>query len=82
MDRIGAELSESPATSADDTNTGSGEHLLFFDSSLQRWADIFRDDSFTTDVSSQGVTAWSVSYDAAALHIDLLTSRPTRYSQS
>ena len=42
---------------------------------LQRWADIFRDDSFTTDASSQGVTAWSVGYDAAALHIDLLTSR-------
>ena len=36
MDRIGAELSESPATSANDTNTGPGEHLLFFDSSSQR----------------------------------------------
>ena len=42
---------------------------------LKRWADTFSDDSFTTDVSSQGVTAWSVSYDAAAHHIDLLTSR-------
>ena len=42
---------------------------------LKRWADTFSDDSFTTDVSSQGVTAWSVSHDAAALHIDLLTSR-------
>ena len=42
---------------------------------LHRWADIFRDDSFTSNASSKGVTAWSVSYDAAALHIELLTSR-------
>ena len=42
---------------------------------LRRWADSFSDDPFTRDVSSQGVTAWSVSHDAAALHIDLLTSR-------
>ena len=42
---------------------------------LQRWADFFRDDSFTVDVSSQGVMAWSVDYEEAALHIDLLTSR-------
>ena len=42
---------------------------------LERWPETFSDDSFTTDVSSQGVTAWSVSHDAAALHIDLLTSR-------
>ena len=42
---------------------------------LQKWADTFRDDSFTTDVSSQGVTAWSVSHDSAPIHIDLLASR-------
>ena len=42
---------------------------------LQKWANTFSDDTFTTNVSSQGVTAWSVSYTAAALHIDLLTSR-------
>lgn len=42
---------------------------------LQRWAESFRDDSFTADVSSQGVMAWSVGYEEAALHIDLLTSR-------
>ena len=36
MDRIGAELGESPATSANNTNTGSGKHLLFFDSSYRR----------------------------------------------
>ena len=42
---------------------------------LQKWADTFRDDSFTEDVSSQGVTAWSISHEAAPLHIDLLASR-------
>ena len=42
---------------------------------LQKWANTFSDDTFTTNVSSRGVTAWSVSYAAAALHIDLLTSR-------
>ena len=44
---------------------------------LQRWVDLFRDDSFTTDVSSQGVAAWSVGYDEAAIHVDLLTTRLT-----
>ena len=44
---------------------------------LQRWVDVFRDDSFTTDVSSQGVAAWSVGYDEAAIHVDLLTTRLT-----
>ena len=42
---------------------------------LQKWADTFRDDSFTADVSSQGVTAWSVAHDSAPIHIDLLESR-------
>ena len=42
---------------------------------LKRWADTFSADPFTTDVSSQRVTAWSVSHDAAVHHIDLLTSR-------
>ena len=45
---------------------------------LQRWADTFRDDSFTTDVSSQGVTAWSVTHDSAPIYIDLLASRLSR----
>lgn len=45
---------------------------------LQKWADTFRDDSFTTDVSSQGVTAWSVTHDSAPVHIDLLASRLSR----
>ena len=44
---------------------------------LQRWVDVFRDDSFTTDVSSQGVAAWSVGYVEAAIHVDLLTTRLT-----
>ena len=42
---------------------------------LQRWADSFRDDSFAVDASSKGVTAWSVGYDAAARHSDLLAGR-------
>ena len=42
---------------------------------LKRWAETFSDDSFTMDVSSRGVTAWSVSYDVAVLYIDLLTTR-------
>ena len=44
---------------------------------LQRWVDVFRDDSFTSDVSSQGVSVWSVGYDEAAVHVDLLTTRLT-----
>ena len=42
---------------------------------LQRWADGFRDDDFTEDVSSRGVIAWSVDYDAAIANIDLLSRR-------
>ena len=42
---------------------------------LQRWADSFCEDSFTIDASSKGVTAWSVGYDDAARHIDLLADR-------
>ena len=42
---------------------------------LQRWVDGFRDDPFTTGASSRGVVAWSVDYDAAARHIDLLAGR-------
>ena len=42
---------------------------------LKRWVNGFRDDAFTTDASSKGVTAWSVDYDAAARNIDLLVGR-------
>ena len=55
-----------------DYDPAPGEELRVV---LQRWADGFRDDSFTTDASSKGVTAWAVDYDAAAPHVDLLTSR-------
>ena len=44
---------------------------------LERWANLFGDDSFTTDASSKGVAAWSVSYHDAAQHIDLLSKRLT-----
>ena len=44
---------------------------------LQKWADTFRDDDFTDNASSQGVTAWSVSHNDAIRHIDQLTSRLT-----
>ena len=42
---------------------------------LEGWADTFRDDSFTADASSKGIRAWSVGYDAAVQHIDLLADR-------
>ena len=42
---------------------------------LKRWAHTFSDDSFTMDVSSRRVTGWSISHEAAPLHIDLLASR-------
>ena len=45
---------------------------------LQRWVAGFREDAFTTDASSKGVTAWSVDYDAAARNIDLLVGRLTK----
>ena len=42
---------------------------------LQRWADGFRNDPFTADASSVGVSAWSVDYEQAVQNIDLLTDR-------
>ena len=42
---------------------------------LEGWAERFRDDPFTKDASSKGVAAWSVDYEAAAGHIDVLTDR-------
>ena len=42
---------------------------------LEGWAGRFRDDPFTKDASSKGVAAWSVDYEAAASHIDVLTDR-------
>ena len=45
---------------------------------LQRWADSFREDSFTNDAQSKGVDAWSVDYLSAAQNIDLIAERLTR----
>ena len=45
---------------------------------LQKWVDGFRDDAFTTDASSKGVSAWWVDYDAAVRHIDPLVDRLSR----
>ena len=55
-----------------DNDPGPEEGLR---SILQQWADSFRDDSFTTDASSKGVSAWSIGHDAAAQHIELLADR-------
>ena len=45
---------------------------------LERWANQFSGDIFTTDVSSKGVAAWSVDYQAAAQHADVLVERLER----
>ena len=44
---------------------------------LERWANLFGEDSFTTDASSKGVAAWSVNYHDAIQHIDVLSERLT-----
>ena len=44
---------------------------------LERWANLFGDDSFTTDASSKGVAAWSINYHDAVQHLDLLSKRLT-----
>ena len=45
---------------------------------LQRWADSFRQDSFTNDARSRGVDAWSVDYLSSAQNIDLVADRLSR----
>ncbi len=45
------------------------------DSLLHQWCDQFKDDTFTEDVSSQGVVAHAISPDNAVKHIDLLEAR-------
>ena len=42
---------------------------------LERWVDQFSSDDFAEDVSSIGVKAWAVGYDAASRHADLLVAR-------
>ena len=49
-----------------------GEELR---SLLERWIDQFSSDDFTEDVSSKGVKAWAVGYDAASQHVNLLVER-------
>ena len=44
---------------------------------LQNYADSFREDSFTTDVSSKWAARWSVTHSDANQHIDLLVGRVT-----
>ena len=45
---------------------------------LERWIDQFSSDGFAEDVSSKGVKAWAVGYDAASHHVDLLVERLTK----
>ena len=42
---------------------------------VERWADQFAADDFAEDISAEGTKAWTVSYDVATQHIDLLVSR-------
>ena len=42
---------------------------------LEQWANQFRDDTFTEEAEGSGGTAWTVTYENAAQHIDLLADR-------
>ena len=42
---------------------------------LERWAKQFSQDDFTLDASSKGVDAWSVDYQAAVKHANVLVDR-------
>ncbi len=42
---------------------------------LEMWANQFSEDEFTTDASSKGVAAWSVDYQSAVQHADILVDR-------
>lgn len=42
---------------------------------LQRWADGFPENAFTTAYSRGSIVGWQVAYEDAALHIDLLAER-------
>lgn len=42
---------------------------------LEQWANLFKDDDFTTDASSKGVDARSINYHDAVQHIDRLSNR-------
>ena len=58
-----------------DNDPPPGEELRAL---LQRWIDQFSSDDFAQDVSSKGVKAWAVGYDAASHHVDLLVERLTK----
>ena len=45
---------------------------------LDRWIDQFSSDDFAEYISSKGVKAWAVGYEAAAHHVDLLLERLTK----
>ena len=45
---------------------------------LERWIDQFSSDGFAEEISSKGVKAWAVGYEAAAHHVDLLIERLTK----
>ncbi|MCY3802755.1 MAG: hypothetical protein OXG46_14420 [Chloroflexi bacterium] len=49
-----------------------GEKLRLF---LEQWVGQFSTDDYCEDVSGLGAKAWSVDYDVAAQHIDLLGDR-------
>ena len=55
-----------------DNDPGPEENLRAL---LQDWVDCFRDDEFAADASSKGVAAWTVEYDDAVMHADLLANR-------
>ncbi len=42
---------------------------------LEQWAEQFSGDNFTEDISGVGTKAWTVTYEVASHHIDLLASR-------
>ena len=42
---------------------------------LEQWANQFKDDTFTEEAEGSGGTAWTVTYENAAQHIDLLADR-------
>ena len=45
---------------------------------LERWVDEVSADSFAEDVSSKGVKAWAVRYEAGVQHQDVLVERLRR----
>ena len=42
---------------------------------LDRWIDQFSSNDFAEEISSKGIKAWAVGYEAASHHVDLLSER-------